>query len=153
MTSSPRCRPLTFVLVSLLAWIVILTVALRFLFGADISGGWLIVAGVVTVALGGILLIVKEVNEAILIPACSAFQRWEYVPRELRRENIGSPVLAPWALERRAILGLAVGSAFPNRRRAKKGKGRFMHSNRSGTTRQPLSDHRLIWSMKPVLSL
>lgn len=97
MKTSPRSfSPFVIIAVAVVCWVLVLSLALRILFGASITGGWLIVGGIFSWVLLGLAVLIKEFNEAILVPVCkSAFAR----------NSRGFPV--PVGFEDRSVSGLA----------------------------------------------
>ncbi|RYD19840.1 MAG: hypothetical protein EOP88_17440 [Verrucomicrobiaceae bacterium] len=109
MKTSPRSfSPLVVVAMAGIGWVLVLSLALRVFFDASITGGWLIVGTVFTVAALGLAILVKEFNEAFLMPVCNmafvrdssgfpvamvdeaAFASWEEQLRDLsRRQALG----------------------------------------------------------------
>jgi len=98
-------------------WIVLLGSALRVLFGAEMSGGWLIVGGVMTLALGGVILVANEVKEAIFVPAFSAMEHWNFEKRPAIVNVTTQSTHALWDKNRRTALGLLLECPNSNCRR------------------------------------
>ncbi|MEO5912893.1 MAG: hypothetical protein ABIS50_01585 [Luteolibacter sp.] len=74
VTTPPRhFSPLLLVPVAVLAWIIIIGTVLRFLFGAEVSGGWAIAAGFFTMGALCFLVLLKELNDTFFLPAYSEF--------------------------------------------------------------------------------
>jgi hypothetical protein len=71
MKTSPRSfSPLVIIAVAVVGWVLVLSLTLRLFFGASITGGWLIVGGLFSWVAIGMAVLVKEFNEAILVPVC-----------------------------------------------------------------------------------
>ncbi len=126
MTSAPRCyRSLIIVAASLVAWILILSLALAVVFDAGVSGGWILVGVMFSIAGMGVLLLTKELTEAIHLP-----DHFDSNGAPIRRNASIGPFsgkmqreipdwLDPSSFEsRRSSLGLSPRIGFSNRRRS-----------------------------------
>ena len=123
MTSSPRwCTPLIIVSTSLLAWIVVLSLGRRFLLGASLTGGWLIIGMIFTLAAVGIVIMVKELKDAVAL--FDPFSTGERTARRAaeptkvpRPVPAADPRDARGLLHQRTDLGLGNRQPANNRRR------------------------------------
>ncbi len=116
MTSSPRsASPLLLLSMAVLIWIILLAGGLQFFLRAELTGGWLVIALMVTAAAIGLVLIVKDTVDTILAPGLL-----------LRTSTCAQPVAAdhrnlidPLAAQRhRSALGLPPHCVHGNRRRS-----------------------------------
>lgn len=130
--TSPTVSSRNFVLLSasVLTWVLVLSLTLKLLFGAGMSGGWVIVGTMFTLVVGGAILMVKEIQ--------SAFSGTMHVPRPVRPHKsptmmvrLQRPGAPPSAKThrpaykrvrhprppRREALGLSADFHFANRRR------------------------------------
>ena len=128
--TSPDVSPGRFVLfaASIIGWIVWLSYALKFLFGAGMSGGWLAVGILVSLMALGLILMLKDLLSAVeeIRP-----QEWQSTRPRAKTARGGNPkartkVLAHEAPDRRAdkqeyhtALGLAPTHSAANRRRSR----------------------------------
>lgn len=72
MKTSPRSfSPLVMLAAAIVCWVFALSLALRVLLGASMTGGWVIVGSIFSIVAFGIAILAKEFNEAILIPVCT----------------------------------------------------------------------------------
>ncbi len=124
MTTTPHGgRPFAILAACALAWILILSLALRYLLGAGASGGWLIVGLMLSAAGAGIVLLIKEFTDAIPLPEHfdlkeARGQFWDLAgkmaPAPIPIRNIPD---GSYAEIRRRNLGLAPQLNSQNRRR------------------------------------
>jgi hypothetical protein len=130
MTSSPlSCRLLISVSVAILAWIVIISFGLKFLFGAGPTGGWLIVGIMFTIVLAGMMMLAREFKESFLVPAQTdsdisdrpraASKRRLPARSSCREESFPHFPDGPFFETRRAALGLGIRHAHSNFRRSR----------------------------------
>lgn len=125
MTNSPlSCRILVLLCAAIVAWTFVLSLGLKFLFGAGVTGGWLIAGIMCTVLFGGLILMMREIKESILTPCHVVKLRIEPSPLRSRLRAQATTVVEleeqldrSYAAIRRQSLGLAT-SRGTNRRRS-----------------------------------
>jgi hypothetical protein len=76
MSSSPRISGTTIILVGVLAWIIVLSYGLRRLFGAEVTGGWMLIGILFSLGALGFLVILNEIRQAVTIPAGFNVDKW-----------------------------------------------------------------------------
>ncbi len=93
---------------------------LRYLFGAELSGGWLIVGMILTVAALGLVVMIKEFKDAILVSGVTEMhhpeRRSPHPATTVNRDERGH-LDQFYAEPRRSALGLNCKHAHMNRRR------------------------------------
>ena len=67
-TSPPSVSPLITVSMAILMWIFLLFVGLRYVLGTEVSSAWLIIGVMTTLAGLGLLLLIKEFLDAVVLP-------------------------------------------------------------------------------------
>ncbi len=103
-----------------LAWILILSLALRCMLGAGVSAGWLIVGIMFSAVALGVVILIKEFTEAITLSEHFDLNRGRaHAETPAGSTGWNSPDRAIAAL-RRSELGLGPGLAHANRRRQAK---------------------------------
>jgi len=130
MTNSPlSCRILLSLCAAIVAWTFVLSLALRFLFGAGVTGGWLIAGIMCTVLFGGLILMLREIKESILTPCHAVKVRSERISKRSFFLTQAASAIVPReqfdlsiAPMRRQTLGLGTCPEFTNRRRSGTGK-------------------------------
>ncbi|MES2660541.1 MAG: hypothetical protein V4689_18090 [Verrucomicrobiota bacterium] len=113
------------VLISILAWIVVIGTFLHWLFGAHVSTGWAIAAGFFTMAAICILVMLKELVEVFVVPKMPVMSnRYEDARKALGTGPWDDRLIDPSTFgQRRAELGLA-DRPIPQNRQKKSAGGR-----------------------------
>ena len=102
MSCSPRIGGTTIILVGVLVWVVVLSYGLRRLFGAEVTGGWMLIGMLFSLGALGFLVILYEIRQAVTIPAGFNVDKW-------RREKVAPEIQwIDWSCleSRRLALGL-----------------------------------------------
>ncbi len=128
--TSPDVSPGRFVLfaASIIGWMVWISYALKFLFGAAMSGGWLAVGVLVSLMALGLILLLKDLLSAVEEIRPQEWQstrpRTQTAPgaKSRARSNSETPAAADHLLDTReyhVALGLQPRHASTNRRRTR----------------------------------
>lgn len=112
--------PLIFFPLALLGWIIVLSAGLRFLFDAGVTGSWLIVGGMFTGAAVWIVILLKELNEAIILPDFAMLLRRDPPPDRSVAVEIEFNHLAVDSRRSALMLGAAVSGRNRYRSRARR---------------------------------
>jgi hypothetical protein len=126
MTNSPlSCRLLVLLCAAIAAWTFILSLALKLLFGAGVTGGWLIAGIMCSVLFGGLILMMREIKESFLSPSPLVKEpcrrnplRFAIVSRAASPGERFEHFEGSYAALRRSTLGLGSRHDCPNRRRS-----------------------------------
>jgi hypothetical protein len=129
MSSAPvSCRQFVTTSVLLISWILLVSLVLKDLFGARVTGGWLIIGAMFSSLLFGTAVMMRELKDAlgisvrcphsgqILQPGDQGYGDKTWNKRSCKPTGDS---IDPWfAAPRREALGLSPGFAFANRRRS-----------------------------------
>lgn len=117
----------TVVVASLICWVTLLSSGLRFFFGAEVTGDWLLAGTMMSIAAFCILLVVKEILDSILTSrlyaCCQNFltpqtdHKSHLRSRSVSWQSTGNLLDSSFSGTRRAVLGLRSHEISSNRRR------------------------------------
>ena len=129
MSSAPvSCRQFLTTSILLISWILLVSLVLKDLFGARVTGGWLVIGAMFSSLLFGMAVMMRELKDALGISVRCPHSGQILRPGDQGYGNktwirkICTPPkdsMDPWfTAPRREALGLSPGFAFANRRRS-----------------------------------